>query len=339
MAKGGLITIVSSNIKTQLVARERFTWPWAVFIGLIFLLLLFIAALLDGAWPNQQSDVSWRGILLPSLIITYILLIYPAMTKSENNMIKAFRPLVLSSDEEFEQLVHSASNLSRKGEKTAFIVGVIFGLILIRPWQMIGEFSWLPLYVTVTSCIMLGLLSWVIYTSVAGTNVMAVLHRQPLQFDIFDTSPFEPIGQHSLKTVLAFIGGCAISMFFMAAPQYILSPSSLLINGIIVLTAVLFFFLNMRHTHRVLATAKKKELDEVLEQITLSYHKLRMATAASKDNRANLAEVRAWIACEQRLKETKTWPYNTGMMRTLFFSILIPSAVSLGRVLAQIWFV
>ena len=66
---------------------------------------------------------------------------------------------------------------------------------------------------------MFGLLGWVMYTSVAGTKVMAVLHNQPLQIDIFDTRAFEPIGQHSLKTVLAFIGGCAISMFFMASPQ------------------------------------------------------------------------------------------------------------------------
>ena len=36
------------------------------------------------------------------------------------------------------------------------------------------------------------------------------------------------------------------------------------------------------------------------------------------------SQINALTAYEQRLKATPTWPYNTGMLRTLFFSILMP---------------
>lgn len=340
MQTGHIMVIVPSTLMNRISRRGYSAWYLTVFvIGLFLLLSLLVAAYLDQVWSELSIDGRWRGYLVQPLIIVYILLIYPIMQQSENNVVKAFRQLVLSSDEEFEQLILTTSRPSQKGEWTAFGAGVLFGFAIARPWQTVGEFSWLSLYLILTSCIMSGLLGWVIYTSMASTRLMAVLHKQPLQIDIFDTRPFEPIGQHSLKTVMAFIGGCAISFFFLASPQYLLSPSSILINGIIIFTAVLFFFLNMRPTHRVLATAKRNELDEAMKHIALSYQQLKKDSASASEHHLKLTEVQMWMACEQRLLETKTWPYNTRMIRTLFFSVLIPGAAALARVLAELWFV
>ncbi len=44
------------------------------------------------------------------------------------------------------------------------------------------------------------------------------------------------------------------------------------------------------------------------------------------------SEINALAIYEQRLQGARTWPYNTGMLRTLFFSVLMP----LGPVLIKI---
>lgn len=46
----------------------------------------------------------------------------------------------------------------------------------------------------------------------------------------------------------------------------------------------------------------------------------------------------ALFTCEKRLEQTPTWPYNTSMLRTLFFSVLVPAGTFGARVLGDILF-
>jgi hypothetical protein len=57
----------------------------------------------------------------------------------------------------------------------------------------------------------------------------------------------------------------------------------------------------------------------------------------SEDEReSNLADyICALSIYEKQLNETPTWPYNTGMLRTLLFSVLIPIGTLLGRILIE----
>ncbi len=48
------------------------------------------------------------------------------------------------------------------------------------------------------------------------------------------------------------------------------------------------------------------------------------------------AEINALEACIRRLQMARTWPYNTSMLRTLFFSVLIPGGTALARIIFDI---
>jgi hypothetical protein len=39
-------------------------------------------------------------------------------------------------------------------------------------------------------------------------------------------------------------------------------------------------------------------------------------------------EINALAACESRLRAARTWPYNTGMIPTLFVSIVVPGGAA-----------
>jgi hypothetical protein len=46
-------------------------------------------------------------------------------------------------------------------------------------------------------------------------------------------------------------------------------------------------------------------------------------------------EIVALTAFESRLQATHTWPYNTDMLRTLFFSVLVPGGAMVARLVAD----
>ena len=48
-----------------------------------------------------------------------------------------------------------------------------------------------------------------------------------------------------------------------------------------------------------------------------------------------VAEANLLMAYEQRLREARTWPYNTAMLRTLFLSVLVPIATILLQMIIK----
>ena len=54
-------------------------------------------------------------------------------------------------------------------------------------------------------------------------------------------------------------------------------------------------------------------------------------------NHAQL-EINALAAYDHRLQTADTWPYNTGMLRTLIFSVFIPAATILGKIAVDVLF-
>jgi hypothetical protein len=107
---------------------------------------------------------------------------------------------------------------------------------------------------------------------------------------------------------------------------------------LLMLVPVVVFFLNMRPTHRVLAAEKKRELAVVQRNILLACRAL-MARIDAQEGTGTLgAEINALVVYEERLRAASTWPYDTAMLRTLFFSVIVPGIAALVRVIAEIMF-
>ncbi len=108
-----------------------------------------------------------------------------------------------------------------------------------------------------------------------------------------------------------------------------------LLYSLLALVAVLIFFLNMRPTHRVLAAEKKKELEAVQERILLACRALMVRFDTEERTGTLGAEINALVAYEKRIQETSTWPYDTAMLRTLFFSVIFPAIAALARIVGE----
>jgi hypothetical protein len=101
---------------------------------------------------------------------------------------------------------------------------------------------------------------------------------------------------------------------------------------------VVIFFLIMQPTHRVLSAARARELDKVERQIAASCRELTARIGGREDTLAISQQILALSTYEKRLGQARTWPYNTSMLRTLFFSVLVPAGTFGARLLGDIFF-
>ncbi|MGD9049519.1 MAG: hypothetical protein PVF77_15790 [Anaerolineae bacterium] len=324
------------------VERSRMSWlRVTVAVGLVLILLLVGAALLAGVLAAHFDFGFWRAGLLYPAIIIYILLTLPILQRLRNGAIQSFRPLARMDDDEFARLLTEAPMFNRRLEWLALGCGVAGGLLLWRPWDDSGlstiwlssgaRSEWLVLYMLIAGGLWGGLLGWLIYSSLSGMRLFTGLQHHPLEIRLFDLRPLEPIGRWSLGIALAYIGGSALSLLFV--PQMTLNIEAIVLYGILILTPVLVFFLNMLSTRQTIAAAKRRHLDMVRDNLAAASVALEEPATRGQPERAAalLDSIADWVTYEERVEKVPEWPYTAEIRRNLFLSTLLPLVVWLVR--------
>lgn len=308
------------------------TWLQIGLAAAILVILVFAVITLDDLWPDFWSEGYWGILFTAPTIIIYIMIISRVMIPYQKKAVGSLRALSSLDDVQYNQLVYETQVTVRKWGMPAFALGFAFGFISTSPWSTDDGFSWTMWYLAVVNGLMFGLISFILQHSLAESRLTNRLQQGPLIFDIFYTTPFTSIGLHSLIVALAFVGGSAIVVFFSAFGRQGLAITDLFLHGFLILCTLLIFFLPMRQTHHVLRQAKLTEQDSLNRHLAAAYRRLEQMTPEDKEDILHFAtEVNLWKGYEERLKAVPTWPYNAGMLRTLFASILIPILVTLGQ--------
>ncbi len=315
---------------TRFVARPR-SLAAMIPICVVLILLPFAAAALDGQLSDLFSQGTWRFTLVQPVVIIYILIVAPIMSRIGDDVVQSFRPLVQLDDKSFARLVAEYSAVPLIREIIAILIGAAFGM-----WWAISNNSeitpsWFFAYWTLANTAMFGLLTWTIYLSFADTRLTAALHRQPLMIDLFDITPFQAVGRQSLAGALVFIGGILVSLILGAATENFRYIEFWLLYIPLALVPVLIFFMSMRPTHHVLSREKKRLQGILISQLHVRILKLESGLEKGGIPAELASELNALSSYEKILQNTRTWPYNTAQMRTLFFSVLLPAITMLLR--------
>lgn len=234
---------------------------------MLLIYLPTLAAAYELGLTDFFTNPGSRGILSAPTIIAYIVVLGPILAGLEPIVIRSLRPNLLVDDQELARIIQRASAVSPLHEAAAIATGLFFGFLIIGGVPGPGE-SW-PTYVwLVTGYMMLGLLGWIGFLSIAGTRVVSQLLRQPMRVDPLDIPPFEAIGRQSLVLALVFVGGITLGIVLGSyGSAALMNPRFWLLILPISLVPVVVFFLNMRPTQRVLAAARNRALAEVQQQL------------------------------------------------------------------------
>ena len=327
-----------TTLVEELVERTRLSWlQVAGVVGLTLVLFLIVVAYLAGFLDAPFDAGFWRGGLLFPAIIVYILLTLPILQRLRNRAIVSFRPLALMDNDDFEQLLAQAPIFTRRLELLAMGGGIVGGLLLWRPWEYDGlsriwpslgtNPDWLVLYMLVVGGLWGGLQGWIVYSSLSGMRLFTGLQHHPLDINVFDLRPLEPIGRWSLGLAVIFVGGSALSLLFV--PQMTLSVEVVVLYGIMILTPVLVFFLNMLSTRQTIVAAKRRKLDMVRDHLVAASLALDEQLVNDQPEHADavLDSFAAWVTYEERVKAVPEWPYTSEIRRNLVLSTLLPLAV------------
>jgi hypothetical protein len=313
---------------------DRLPWSrrWSiVMIGVILLLIpLALAWLTDVAELFLTIGVSAFRVFFPGIVITYLLIVVELLQRTRDKVARSLRPLLHIDDETFVAAVRRVCRPNPVSELVGIALGVIFFLAIVGPPPSVSVESdpyWVSLYFYVASMIMFGTIGWSVYAGIVISRLTNMLLRQPIEIDIFDVTPLEPIGTQSLYLSLSFVGATVIGI--ASSPYALLSWQNIIIFGTLILITVLIFFLNMYSTHGLLIATKKRQLTAVERRIARTYQQLLELDTSSQDTHSVATELNAWTLVKQELLLTRTWPYNTEMLRTLLVSVLVPILVSL----------
>ena len=271
--------------------------------------------------------------MLPAVLIVYFVVISPPMANGQLKLVGKLRPLVQTDDAAFEALIREHTTTNPRSEWLAFGIGALLGLLNSLAWDLSDMGGWTRGYMYVSFSLMFGLLAWTIYGSISATKLLTALHRQPLKIDLFDTRPFQPVGQYSLRIALAYIGGIVLSLIFGLDLANLFAWQVWVGYIPLASAAVLIFFLSMRDTHRVLVAEKQRCLSLVRARIGPVRRLIQEQIEAGGGIDSLAGEFNALLAYEVRVQNAPTWPYNTAMARALFFAILLPLLVRLTSVL------
>jgi hypothetical protein len=313
---------------------DRLLWPrrWSiVLIGVIFLLIpLALAWLSDVAGLFLTMGLSAFRVFFPAIVITYILIVVELLQRTREKVALSLRPLLQIDDETFVAAVRRSCRSNPVGELVGFVLGAISFVAIVGPPPLARVDTdpyVMSLYFYAASMLMLGAIGWSVYAGIVISRLTNMLLRLPIEVDIFDVTPFEPIGMQSLYLSLTFVG--AIVIVIPTSPFALFSWQNIAVFGPLILITVLVFFLNMYSTHGLLMATKKRQLTVVDHKIARTYRQLLELDARGHDTQSVATELNAWALAKQQLMLTRTWPYNTQMLRTLLVSVLLPIVVSL----------
>jgi len=338
MQRKNILTGGSSLILDRWINRLPISRKWTLLaIGTLLILLPIGIAYLEGIADRILVDGIWRNLFIQPVLIIYVVILSQPLQHTREGVAQALRSIVQLDDESFNSLVKRACQTNPIGELIGFGLGVVFIFSLGGRFEVHENAYWVSLYVYLSAILEWGLIGWFTYGAFSVTRLTRMLLQQPLDIDIFDSKPFEPIGGQSLVLSLAFIGGITISLIFTFDPSTTFRISTWIIYGCLLLVTVLVFFFNMGDTHRVLADVKDDIRASVDRSLATALYKLQELSSSGGDTHLIAAEINAWAVFKQQVKEARVWPYNTEMLRTLFVSVLTPLIIGLARIIALLF--
>ena len=308
-------------------------WRKALLI-LLLLALPFALAELEGARATLINWDTWRTAYFPTVALFYMAAVAPWIWRAEQEVVKGLQPLLKAEPKSGEAWAYKGWWRSASGEWCAFGAGLLAGLLLLISQPLPDLRYWVVWYWIATVLVACGALAWLIYAAIGSARATALLQHRIVHEDPFDITPFEPVGRQGLVLALISAGAVALSVLFIYGRTMFWAWQNIVIYSILVLAAALIFFIVMWPTHRLLRHAKLLELTRLQRLIGQTMRKLEAQVAEGVDTQALVSEVPVLLTLEQRLKQARTWPYDTELLRALFITVLAPLILAGARAVA-----
>ena len=328
-----VMTTTDSLIIDRVLARLPLPkWSFVLAIGLTLFVVPLVLCYLDGI---SFSDVlsTYRAPFVYALTVVYMLLVFDGLQKTRQGVADGLRPLIPIDDVAYASLVQRGCRVPPVGELSALAVGLVISVAINVFLEPIAPGTYaIDRYAYLSRIAVMSLDIWFLSVVFAMTRLTNTLLHQPIDVDLFDLAPFEPIGSQSVWLCLTIVGSLLLGLMTLDAFNWSLLQEYVVYSFIVIFAIIVVFFVNTHKVHRVIAAMKKQRLATVKTHLARATVRLESLIVTDQGAQAVATEINALAIVKRELTLTRTWPYNTEMLRTLAISILTPFLLGLARV-------
>jgi len=326
------------SIERWLLGKPQLLW-WAVAsFSFALLLVPIVLAQFDGL-DTRRLLTDYRAQLIYPFMIAYLVAACRFAQGTRESVARALRPLVQLDEGAFVRLVIQRCGVDPMTELIGFGVGACLGLainIAFEPVEPTHPFL-LAHYAYLSRIMLWGVGGWAVSMAFVTTRLTNMLLRQPMRVEIFDLTPFRPIGRQSLLLSLFLIGGMLLGLLTSNFARQDLRLEYLIVYPVIVALSVAVFVLNTRAVHRLLAAVKRQKLESVGRHLARASERLEELISKDQDTHVVATELNALATVKRELEAVTTWPYNMEMLRAILISAVAPPVLTIiGRVAARV---
>ena len=111
-------------------------WTIAL-ITVVLIVPLALILYLEVEITGSNAWDFWRNGIEPTVIIIYILIVYPLLQRLHYRALETFRPLLPREDGSYDRLITDISTLDRRREWAAVTLGIVFLVAVGQPWNWV----------------------------------------------------------------------------------------------------------------------------------------------------------------------------------------------------------
>jgi hypothetical protein len=309
--------------------------PWVFYtvFGTVLVLIQIIFLLLEG---GQGIDLLLPVILFNGLMISFVLGLIHYLDNLAVEGLTLLRPMLTSTDSEFEQCKYNISNMR-------LLPGLVLGLVMVSlliyselffvpvryaPMDQMPAFAVVYHIFDKLSGIVMGLF---LYHTYVQLRMVRALSSDCIRINLYNQGPLQAFSKLTAVTAVGVVLG--VYGWMMINPDLMTQLSSIIGVGLITVLALIIFLLPLYSVHRVMDKAKQKELHDIdlrFEAVFSRFNK-----GFDVDDYPAIEKLNATIASleiqRRRVEEIHTWPWRAETGRIALTMIALPLIMTIIR--------
>jgi hypothetical protein len=268
-------------------------------------------------WQSGWPRIRWE--LVNAVMIAYLAAATAVAVEGARRDLRALRPRLAGTPEEFEDLLDRATNTPARWLHLAGALGVVVGVLIVdldphvwggRRFDLANpELVWVFFRNVLTN--------WLAWRLGAHELVLAAGFTRAarrVSLDLLDARPLSPFARKSQRSVGLWAGFLVIFSTFWLGD--VAGSANAFFLVLILAFLVPIYLVPLLGVHRRLVAAKQGELDRVNERI----RRMIPGEGAAPAAQASLAD---WIAWRRLVEDAREWPLEApALVRSLLFVTL-----------------
>jgi hypothetical protein len=304
------------------------SWVVYLFLFLFLGLISHLEIWLPGEQPWFTFDINF---FLYQLWTVEILLFYEFLARDAKNALARFRPLLGTSDDEYNTLEYGFTTLPARQVIYISLIGIPLGLLFL--FTIEGEASALFQYPVL---MIIGVVNFsfqqalaliFVYRMIRQLRMVSHLYGSVPRIDLYNLEPVYALSSHTAKTGLIFL--------LIMYSNILLIPGTLQLSAIFITAIILTviastaFLLPLRGINRRLVDEKKTMLLGIQQRIKMGFAKVDQCF--DEDTLGEIGELKTAISALEGQKayveKIPTWPWQPATLRGFLSAVLLPIGI------------